>query len=225
MPIVDPNGSGRMPPDWRWAYDQYRKLRQLAQSVNEPVHSWRLEFPGKGRAILDRRWRMTYSWEGQMHQDVFLGTDGRSSGRAIEQIIPVYADLVRRKKASMQQSKNDPGSRGSNPMWDNEKNKKWRDRFYAEVAKVRDLHSQREFEQRHPNLLAYMGKRAGFLEMSIQDYWGKHPHSRFWPAPPQSKEQYEARQKEYERRVKQRDDAIAQQKEAGTYNPAYPPPI
>lgn len=225
MPTVNPQIAGhRMPNDWRWAYDQFRQLKSLAASVGEPTGHWTLEFPSRGRRILDNRWSMTYSWEGVLYEKVFLGSNGKESAKAIAKIIPLYKGMVDRKKAERAKKKA-PKLREPNPMFDNNKNREWRNRFNEAVKSVRDAESRSYFEHRNPNLIKYMKRRAGILQMSIQEYWFSHPHSNLFPAPPWNQDEFDRRQKILEAKVKQREDAVTQQKAAGTYDPRYTPPL
>lgn len=223
MPIVSPQSNG-MPNDWRWAFDKFKILKDLGSQVGEPTGSWRLEFPSRAKRIVDKSWTMTYSWQGNYYNNVFVGTNGRESAQAIAKIIPIYADLVRRRKVILNQGKGTK-TKKPNPMFDNEKNREWRDRFNKEIKGVRDSRTHSLFEQYNAHLLKYMKRQAGFLAMTIQEYWFSHPHSNLFPAPPWNQEEFDRRQKVLEATVRDKEHASQLQKEAGTYNPNYIPPV
>ena len=164
--------------------------------------------------MLDKRWIMTYTWEGNTYNDIFLGIDGKSSREAIHKIIPLYREMADRKKAANRQPSK---PQIDNPKWDDAKNKKWRDRYQARVKEVRDAASLRRFNEDNKNLLGYMKQRAGYLAMSIEEYWRTHPHAQMWPAPPRNKEEYEKRQKAFEREMAIQEKVRETHKANGTY--------
>lgn len=218
MPVIDPRASHAMPHDWRVAYDAYRRLMALARKVNEPVSTWRIEFPGKAKRIVDNSWKMTYTWRGSIYSNVFLGSDGKSSAHTIESLIPVYEKLVNQilNNSSGQTSSSQTRSK----IWDDNYNRRLIEKFNFEVVGLKTIEDHREFQRRNAKLIKFMESKVGYLStlnLTVQEYWFRHPHSRLFPSPPQDKEQYERRQKAYESYLKDKEQAVKHQRDAGTY--------
>lgn len=209
MPIVNPRSPHGMPHDWRAAWDAFNVLRKIGQTVGEPIGTWRLEYPGRGRKMLDKRWTITYTWNGVVHSDIFLGIGGKESREAINRIIPIYRDMAASKKAGKDKPKDKPTA--ANPMWDVVRNRRGRARWHSGVT-------DRNFFQDNPNLVRYANQPAGFLDrMKIWQYWNLGIAEMF-PAPPRSKEEWDYMQREYHKRVEEDNAARKRMRESWAEN-------
>lgn len=206
MPIVNPASRDPKPADWRWAWQEFQRLRTIAAKAKIDVSQWKLEFPSRVQRIVDPRWKMTYTNTQNKLDQVYLGSTGRLAGDTIKKMIPTYSELLKGRIAN-------PIHQPTDPLFNVDSVRKAFDIWNREVAKVRSLQDQREFEARYPKLLKLMKRKAGYLDMSLQDYLTKHPHSKLFPTPPRNCEEYEERNKRYRKYMEDRESARKQQRE------------
>lgn len=207
MPIVNPSSRDPKPADWRWAWQEFQRLRTIATKAKIDTSQWKLEFPSKVQRIVDPRWKLTYTTVNNQLQQVYLGSTGRLAGDTIKKMIPMYSDLLKNRPQTAK--RNQP----IDPLFDIASVKKALEIWNREVVKVRSLQDQRAFEARYPKLLKLMQRRAGYLDMSLKDYLTSHPHSTVFPTPPRTCEEYESRKKAYNKQMADREAARKQQRE------------
>jgi hypothetical protein len=213
VPVVNPGSRKPMPNDWRWAWQEFQRLKEIARRAKIDTSSWKLEFPTRTQKIFDPRWRMTYTYRvGNTIRmaNIYLGSNGRVAGETIKKMIPGYEKSAVPPVPKVSKSK----ALTTDPLFDPNKVRKAFELWNCKIAKVRSTQDLEAFKREYPKLYALMNRKAGFLDMSLYEYLTRHPYSSLFPAPPRSKQEHERRLKAFEKHVKDKDDARKQQREA-----------
>jgi hypothetical protein len=192
MPILDPraNNVPKGDPNWRYAYDEFRKLKALVNRHQISTAGWQIKFPKGFEKAKDNRWQIWLIWPGQESVSVhYIGHDGRSASQAIKAIRQIYQEHF---DAGLHVVRPDPNpTKPKDPRED----RAFIERAFfkwSEVMKgVRSNQDWEETKKKWPKLLGFMNLKAGIIDMTMSEYLTKHPLAQLYPTPPMNQKQYE----------------------------------
>jgi hypothetical protein len=200
--IIDPHDrSGKLPSDWRDVWSAFTALRKVAREIGEPVGGWSIE---AGRRVGRRYWTMTYTFKGR-HMNAYIGRTGKEAALTIKETLKGFQSVLEGEKAAQKHSKPVLTPKKINPIYDPGLVDKMKSKWDDAMKSLKDTRSVTEFREKEKYLNWFMKQKAGVLNMSMQDYLYKHPHGTLWPTPPKDKQQYEARQRELEKRIREKE--------------------
>lgn len=203
MPILNPGTNDHKPRDWRQAYDAFNAFRRAVRTVSTrlgdpiPTDMWAIIVPGRLKHMADPRWQMKFFHLNGHLEVMYIGSNGADAQRTIRKVHEQYIQALinRGPRSGPRNGYKQPGDARQN---------------HGTVQLMRDLWTEmlkaggrsaaawNEQVKAHPEVIKFMGSRAGYLDMSMQDYLFKHPMSTRWPTPPRSKAELDARIKQDE---------------------------
>lgn len=200
---INPNDrSGKQPSDWRYAWDAFTALKRVARAIGEPTGSWKLEAPsGIGKGL--RQWKMTYSFKGTS-MNAFMGTNGRQTAEAIKQLLKGYEAVLEGHRAEQRARKPLTGPSKQDPRTDPFIIQKMRE-LWDQGMRSKSTQEWEQFKEAHPEVIRFMGSRAGYLPITMRQYIYNHPHGQRWPIPPQDERQLRERQYALEKEIRDKE--------------------
>lgn len=184
MPSVSPVSDGYHPRDWRYAWDEFVKLKRAVTKYKVSVIGWDLIAPSKLKKAVDPRWQLRFVNINESHlSNTYLGSDGRTSAESLRQIREVYESYLRHRVTSQ-----DSGSSNSDydPRFDPKKVREFKDAYtHWPKTKAKEYETSRTKK--------FMDSRAGVLNMSMREYLFNFWMSNRWPVPPQTKQELDKR--------------------------------
>lgn len=201
MPVLDPNRNDWKPRDWRHAYDAFLRFKRAVNTVASRIgykdytDGWHILFPGKFKGMADPRWQLTFrNIDGQM-ETVFIGSDAFVARNTIQQLHKQYVSVLATSLRPLPTRK--APSTAFDARYDHGSVDRMR-KLWDRMMKVRSPKEWEQLKSAHPEVIAFMKAKAGFLDMTMQQYLYSHPMSKRWPTPPRSKAEMDGRNKQDE---------------------------
>lgn len=199
MKILNPR-STRNPKGWRAPYAEFQRLQGLGERLGEPANHWYLEYPDSVREKLRGNWVLHYSINSTAYT-AFAGYDSNDAVRALKEIYKSYPRHQRVKAKSASEKGPSKGLLLEDPH----RVKTLFDEWRIAVVKVGHSMTEQEFHERYKHHQWMMSRKAGWLNMPMLTYLTSHPHAMYWPSPPKDKEEFERRNRELERIVREKE--------------------
>jgi hypothetical protein len=198
VPEINPGSRARYPADWRTVYDTYSRLIKLAAKAGENANYWRLETKGK----VFKQWRLSYTYRGQV-LEIFLGTNGVQAAKTLETLIKTFQYEVKLKAIEEKQKKDRTTAPKTklNPVFNPTIVANVFEKWNEIISRIRSTKDWETFSKTEDGkyILWFMNKKAGYLDMTMQDYLTKFGMSKYWKSPPRDEQEYNARLRELQR--------------------------
>lgn len=205
MRVVTPNDrSGKLPHDWRGVWSAFSAMKSVGKAIGEPVIAWQLEAPSGVSKMLDKRWKMRYTFKRKTYH-AYIGITGREATKTINELKKGFDAILEGVKAEERVTKKTQNQSTPNPVYNAGEVLRAKEEWNTGITKVRDSASWEKFKEAHKRTMWIMSRKAGFLEMSMRDYLFKHPHGTTYPTPPKDQRQLDNRQREIEKMVRDRE--------------------
>jgi hypothetical protein len=188
------------PKNWREAYNAFLEFRGLAHKLGEPIQNWSLEYPSSLKEKMKGNWRITYTLGGKVYTS-YVGYDGLNAAAGIKTMIKSYPKHDRRESKAPKQEQ----ARKMLLVEDASLIAKLWSEYQQVITKVGKSVSPAQFENDYKFHSFMLSRRAGILDMDMLHYLTTHPHAQYWPAPAQSREEYDRRTRELQEIVRQKE--------------------
>ncbi len=199
MQVLNPR-STRNPKGWREPYAEFQKLQALGRRLGEPAHSWYLEYPTSIKERISGNWILHYTLNCTAYS-AHIGYDSNDSVRGLKEIFKSYP---RHERTSTNSNSDKPKSKGL-LIFDPHKVQQLFDEWRSAVTKVGHSMTEEEFHTKYKHHSWMLRRKAGWLEMTMRTYLTNHPHAQYWPSPPRDREEFDRRNRELERIVREKE--------------------
>lgn len=197
------------PAGWQHAQDAFHKLELLGKAAGEPTYSWQLRFPSRFEKLKGQGWELIYSENREM-LTVYIGHDALSTAHNINRMLDAMrkragdrnTDLATERQIHQQTVRT---NLSRDPLFQPHFAQQLLETWRHGTRSLRTKEDLDKFRKSHPNLMRFLNRQAGVLNITVLAYLTRHPHAEFWPHPPRTAAEYEKRRQEYDKRFKTKD--------------------